>query len=155
MLVGVLLALVFFSLCAFVLNGIVRHLDRLPSVEQFSQPKFVDHRALKACALDIKKLEKRIRDQAAKLFTNDAIDPHESTWQSLEERRLEIVARCKLNRSGTHPAHASLLTAIENIESQIRAFHLLYDKHQRESVEYSMQAQRAVRDALIQLTVKK
>ena len=126
--VAAILTLAFCALLGFVLNGIVRHLDRMPSVEQFTQPTSVDKRALKACAADLDKLEKKVRKEAAQLFQSISHDAHESRWQALETSRLEIIARCKLNKPGSHLAHASLVLATEHIESQLRAFNLLYAK---------------------------
>jgi hypothetical protein len=136
------------ALFAFVGRGIIGHLDRMPSVDQFAQPDFVDHRALKACAEDLNKLERLVRKEAAILFTSIGPTPHEPVWQSLKKDRLKIIARCMLNEDGTHPAHHSLQVAAENIESQIRSFYLLYEKHQIESAEYSSQSREAIREAL-------
>lgn len=152
--VAAILALAFFCLVGFVVNGIVKHLDRLPSVDQFTEPKSVDKRALIACATDLKKLDSRIRKEAAKLFQSELRDPHEALWQALEKSRLEIIARCKLNKPGSHAAHASLVAATEHIESQLRAFHLLYSKHLRESGDYSSQAQEEIQKALQTLKTK-
>ena len=138
----------FCLLLGFVLNGIVKHLDRMPSVDQFAQPQSVDNRALKACTIDLQKLEVRIRKEAARLFESPNPVTGEPIWQNLEKARLEIMARCKLTTPDSHPAHASLVNATEQIESQIRAFNLLYAKHLKESSDYSGVAQKELEEAL-------
>ena len=139
--VGAFLAVIFAVLIIFLVNGIVKHLDRLPSVEQYRQLQTVDGRALKACALDLKQLELKIRTQAGKILSQSKADPHEQIWQSFEEQRLKIVARCKLNQESSDLAHISLAKSAELVESELRSFHLLLAKFNRESQEYSAEFQ--------------
>ena len=129
----------------FLVNGIVRHLDRLPSIDQYQQLRTVDSRALKACALDLQQLEIKIRNQAGKILTEPQAGAHEEVWQSFEERRLKIVARCKLNQESSDPAHVSLAKSAELVESELRSFHLLLEKFNRESKEYASEFQAEIR----------
>ena len=143
--VGAFLAVIFAVLITFLVNGIVKHLDRLPSVDQYRQLQTVDSRALKACALDLKQLELQIRNQAGKILSQPKAGAHEQVWQSFEEQRLKIVARCKLNQESSDPAHISLAKSAELVESELRSFHLLLAKFNRESKEYASEFQAELR----------
>ncbi|MEE2901865.1 MAG: hypothetical protein VYC39_06020 [Myxococcota bacterium] len=154
--VGVFLAIIFAILMTFLVNGIVRHLDRLPSVEQYRQLQTVDSRALKACGLDLQQLEINIRNQAGKILSQPKAGAHEEVWQSFEEKRLKIVARCKLNQESLDPAHVSLAKSAELVESELRSFHLLLAKFNRESKEYASEFQAEILrfDALLKKLTK-
>jgi len=145
------------GLCGFMGRGIIHHLDRMPSADQFTQPSAIGHRALQACAEDLSRLERQTRGSLSNLFKHNRRTPHESVWQKLEHDRLRIIARCKLNHEWNPPlpAVSSLKTAADNIQSQIRSFHLLYSKYQRESAEYSTQSKHSIREATELLKIKR
>lgn len=153
--VGVVFALSIVAICAFVLRGIVRHLDRMPSIETFKKLESVDERALLACAEDLDRLSTRIRREAGKVLTElpaareGGTDQWEAVASGFEQERLQIVARCRLDEPGGDAAAKDLHTAAEEIEALLRSYSLLYARHREDGQKSAVRAydayQRAVR----------
>ena len=136
-------------LWSFMLRGIIGHLDRMPSADQFDRPGEVDVRALRACGDDLIKLEIAIRKLAAKRLTRLPPYPEaaEDPWDALDRTRLQVVARCHLDRQSDDPAHQKLHDAAHEIERLIRAYALAEDRHENEVVGHSTDALEAVSSA--------
>lgn len=154
--VQLLFTLAIMGLCAVILRGIVRTLDRLPSVETLDRLELVDERALRACAEDLDKLEARVRlaagDALAAAPGGPAnVERWRATTEAIEVDRLRIVARCRLEEGSDDPVVRDLRLAGQSIESLIRSYHFLFARHQAEGVPESQSAREAVkraRDAL-------
>lgn len=142
-------------LCAFVLRGIIRSLDRMPSATRSSVT--VDVRALRACAEDLASLERRLRLSAAELMGRPGTEPAE-TWQTfagkLELERLAIVTRCNLDDPSPDPAVNDLRTAASEIEAMASSYGLLYDRLKADGREHSREATEAIRRAATALETR-
>lgn len=149
--------LIFVALLVFgavvTLRGIIRHLDRLPSVDALYKTPTVDVRALRACAEDLEKLEARVRVVAGRAFSEPP--PEEGPapeWQTvtseLELERLSIVARCRLSEPSDDPAVKDLEDAATHVESLMRSYALQYGRHVEDGVHESRETRRALKRAL-------
>lgn len=141
-LVQVVFAVAIIVLCSFVIRGIVRHLDRMPSVEEFQRAELIDGRALRACADDLEKLEATIRLTAGRRISQLAAPTRTAgdAWEDLERQRLTIIARCRLDDPGDDPVGRHLQTAADDVELLIRAFALLEERHSKANRGYSTEA---------------
>lgn len=158
-LVGAIFAVAVVVACVLVMRGIIRHLDRLPSLEGLAKPKVVDVRGLRACAEDLERLEVRIRTSAGLAFTELPVDgAAESPWdvhaKALELERLQIVARCRLNEPTTDGAVADLEKAVGELEELLRAYSLLYARHEESGIPHAKEAREALRRALAALAAR-
>ncbi len=137
-------------LCVLVLRGIIRSLDRMPSPATQHSLAPVDVRALRACAEDLERLERRLRTASADLLTRDTETPPED-WQTFaqpyEMERLTIVARCNLDAGSNDPVVRDLKTAASAIEDLARNYSLLYDRHKENGIPRSKEAAEALRRA--------
>jgi hypothetical protein len=137
-------------LCFIVLNGIIRSLDRLPSTPGVRPEGPVDVRALRACAEDLERLEKRLRIAAGELLSSPPDAPAES-WQTFaqpyEMERLTIVARCNLEADSNDPVVRDLKTAASALEDLARSYALLYDRHKESGAPRAKDAAEALRRA--------
>ena len=129
------------SLCGLLIRGVIRHLDRMPSVATFASLDAVDERALLACGEDLRKLEVEVRARFAKLITGPPQASNDAPWDALERRRLEIVARCRLSELGDDPLATALNTAAGEIERLIRGFALMFERYDNEVRGHSSEAQ--------------
>lgn len=149
--VGAIFALLLLVIATGVLRGIIQRLDRLPSVETFLGPEQVDDRALGACAEDLTRLEARIRLAAARNFGRDMTMEQPPDWRveapRLETERLRIVARCRLHEPAGDAVVADLATASDRLESMLRAYNLLFDRHVDDGERSSVEARSALRRA--------
>jgi hypothetical protein len=150
--VGGIFTIVLVVCSILVLRGIIRHLDRLPSVDALYKTPNVDVRALRACAEDLDKLEAKVRSHAGKAFSDlpedDAPVP---SWQALggelEHERLTIVARCRLHEPSEDAVVKDLEEAANHIEVLIRSYALLYARHATDGVPESREARRVLKRA--------
>lgn len=153
--VGLLFAALLLVVAFGVLRGVIQRLDRLPSVESFTPPDRVDDRALRACAEDLDRLEARIRTTAGRSFARDPRAPETPDWQEeseqLETERLRIVARCRLHESGTDAVVTDLTTAADQLETMLRSYNLLFDRHAADGEKASMEVRAALERALAAL----
>jgi hypothetical protein len=143
----------------FVLRGIIRHLDRLPSVDAIHQPASVDLRALKACADDLEKLEARVRVLAGKAFAAVPVEGEKAAeWQALaaglELERVTIVARCRLHEPSSDVVVKDLETAANAIENLLRSYALIYGRHVEDGISQSVDARRALGRAMTALRAR-
>lgn len=148
-LVGGIFTVALAAMCAFILRGIIRTLDRMPSVENLVQPGAVDTRALRACAEDLDKLEARTRKEAGKAFASDGdeADAWEPIARALELERLQILARCHLHQASDDPVVHDLATAASGIEGQLRSYSLLYARHRGDGAPLSRETRSALERA--------
>ncbi|MCK6550941.1 hypothetical protein L6R52_34205 [Myxococcota bacterium] len=158
-LVGAIFAIAVVVACVLVFRGIIRHLDRLPSLEGLDKPKVVDVRALRACAEDLDRLELRIRTLAGQAFAELPVEgAAQSPWdvhaKQLELERLSIVARCRLNEPTTDGAVADLEKAVGELEELLRSYSLLYARHKESGIPSSKEAREALRRALAALAAR-
>lgn len=134
-------------LCLLTLRGIVRTLDRLPSVDRLHQPEQVDARALAACAEDLLRLEEQTRTLAARALTEPAHAPREP-WaertRELEVERLRITARCRLSEASDDTLVNDLAQAASAVEALTRTYGLLYDRYRTEGQPRSLEAAEAL-----------
>jgi hypothetical protein len=149
----ILFVVVLVALCAFVLRGIIRTLDRLPSISTFQKLDSVDERALLACADDLDKLNLRTRREAGRVFTEipgpkSTADGWEPIGNKLEQERLQIVARCRLDEAGEDPVAQDLHRAADEMEEVLRSYSLLYARHKEDGLKHAVQAEEAYRRAL-------
>lgn len=137
-------------LCGGVLRGIIRSLDRMPSASGVRPDGPVDVRALRACAEDLERLERRLRLGAGELLVRDPEIPMES-WQSFaqafELERATIVARCNLDSGSDDPVVRDLKSAASAIEDLARNYGLLYERHEENGIGHSKDALEALRRA--------
>lgn len=125
--------LTFVAMMGFMLRGIIRHLDRMPSIESFERLDTVDSRALRACAEDLLKLEIQIRTVAGtRLAAVDNPVPAEQIWENFERDRLTIVARCQLDDGRDDSAAQEVASGADALELLIRGFALLEERHTKE-----------------------
>lgn len=138
-------------LCALTLRGIIRTLDRLPSVDRLHQPDQVDTRALIACADDLMKLEAATRRLAARALTETnptgPLVPWAEHTRALEIERLSVVARCRLSEPADDPAVRDLARAASALEALMRSYGLLYDRFRAEGHASHRDAVRAISSA--------
>jgi hypothetical protein len=137
-------------LCTAVLRGIIRSLDRLPSPSGVRPDGPVDVRALRACAEDLERLERRVRIGAAELLASEPeveAEPWQSFAQSLEMERFTIVARCNLDGSSDDPVVRELRSAASAIEDVVRSYALLYERHRENGLPRSRDAAKALERA--------
>lgn len=154
-LVMAIFSIVLVLICVLILRGIVRHLDRLPSVAAIAKPKVVDLRALRACAEDLERLEGRVRSAAGLVFAALPPDPRAAaagagpnvspmTWDELarplEVERIGIVARCRLNEPSEDVAVRDLEHAAGQIEELMRSYALLYARHLEGGLPHALDA---------------
>jgi hypothetical protein len=136
-------------LCVVVLRGIIRSLDRLPSASGVRPDGPVDIRALRACAEDLERLEKRIRLGAGELLARDAEtqEPWQTVGQTFELERATIVARCNLDASSDDPVVRDLKAAASAIEDLARSYALMVERHRENGLPRSRDAIEALRRA--------
>jgi hypothetical protein len=151
-LVGVIFTVAVVVAAVVILRGIIRHLDRMPSVDALSKPARVEVRALRACAEDLGKLEAIVRQNAGLLFSQvPAEDQAPVDWEQisrpLEIERLGIVARCRLNEPSSDPAVGELEKASNEIDALIRAYALLYSRHLESALPHAIEARAALKRA--------
>jgi hypothetical protein len=151
-LVGLIFALAIAVVAVFVLRGIIRRLDRLPSVDALLKPTVVDVRALRACAEDLDKLEVRIRALAGRAFSELPPEGQRAAdWQALsadvELERISIVARCRLHEPNEDPVVKDLEEAANHLEALMRSYGLLYGRHEDDGLLHSTDAKRALQRA--------
>jgi hypothetical protein len=122
------------GLCFVVLRGIIRSLDRMPSTAVRTDGP-VDDRALRACAEDLERLERRLRTAAGELLAGDA---SAESWQAFaqpyELERLGIVARCNLEADSSDPVVRDLKVAASALEDLARSYALVYDRHKEDGL---------------------
>ena len=135
------------SLCGLLIRGVIRHLDRMPSVGTFASPDSVDGRALRACGDDLLKLEADVRTRFAGLIAGGAVVSGDEPWNELESRRLKIVARCRLSEPGEDPLATNLNAAAGEIERLIRGFALMFQRYENEVWGHSKDAQESIQRA--------
>jgi hypothetical protein len=133
--VRIVFALVILVISVLVLRGMIRYLDRLPSVDVRFKPQRVDNRALAACAEDLERLAGRIRLAAGHAFSLvPAADSEAALWgtqsRQFEVERLRIVARCRLDEASEDPVVRDLDQASNGIVALLREYNLLYDRYQ-------------------------
>jgi hypothetical protein len=150
--VGLIFALVLVVAAVLVLRGIVRHLDRLPSVDALYKTPDVDVRALRACAEDLEKLEAKVRLIAGRAFSELLVeDLPVPEWQSfggeLELERLSIVARCRLHEPREDAVVNDLEEAANHLEALIRSYALLYARHADDGARESREVRRILKRA--------
>lgn len=155
-LVVAIFAAVILAAGVFVLRGIVRHLDRLPTVDKLEKPSVVDVRGLRACAEDLDRLETRVREGAGKMLASLSRDQERMTaarelTEELSLELLRIVARCRLHEVSSDPVVADLEAAANELELMIRAFAVLYDRHAEDVLPHSVEARRTLERATAQL----
>lgn len=158
--VRVLFFLAIAAFCAILLRGIVNTLDRLPTAETLDRPERVDDRALKACAIDLGKLEARVRAGGAEaLGAPSTLEAPDKAWKTaadaIELERLKIVARCHLQDDLDDPAARELADAAQRIENLIRSYHFLHARHLKDGAEESREAKRALERALQTLDARR
>lgn len=151
-LVGVIFGLAIAVVAVFVLRGIIRRLDRLPSVDALFKPNVVDVRAMRACSEDLDKLEARVRLLAGRAFSELPPEGQKiPDWQVLsadvELERLSIVARCRLHEPSSDPVVKDLEDAANHLEALMRSYALLYGRHEDDGVTHSIDAKRALQRA--------
>jgi hypothetical protein len=149
--VGFVFATLLLVVTSGVLRGIIQRLDRLPQVETFLRPEHVDDRALRACADDFERLELKIRTVAGRSFARDPSLDSAPNWKSeapaLETDRLRIVARCRLHEASGDAVLVDLSTAGDRIESMLRSYNLLFDRHRDDGEKASVEARAALNRA--------
>jgi hypothetical protein len=133
-------------MCVLVLRGIIRSLDRLPSGGVAANGP-VDVRALRACAEDLERLEKRLRNAAADLLAREPnqSEPWRAFIESYEVERLTIVARCNLEDSSNDPVVRDLRAASSAIEELARSYALVYERHLEHGLPRAREATEALR----------
>jgi hypothetical protein len=136
--VRIVFALVILVISVLVLRGMIRYLDRLPSVDVRFKPQRVDNRALAACAEDLERLAGRIRIAAGHAFSViPAQDAEVALWESqarqFEIERLRIVARCRLDEASEDPVVRDLDQASNGVVSLLREYSLLYARFEVEA----------------------
>lgn len=143
-----LLAIAIVVLCALVLRGIIRTLDRLPSMEAMQRLEVVDTRALAACAEDLERLELRVRRAGSDaLGQAEALPPpddFETVVAELETERLKVVARCRLDEPRGDPAMEELARAAASVERLLRDYVLLVQRFGAEGRTESRETQEAL-----------
>jgi hypothetical protein len=147
--VVLLFALAIATLCGFILRGIIRTLDRLPSSAGLHRPEEVDVRALRACAEDLERLEARIRRAGGEAVSGafpeeQAALDWRRTADALELERLTIVARCHLEEPGADPAQRELSFAAAKIEALLSGYGLLRARFEAETGLDARDARRAL-----------
>lgn len=157
--VRILFMLAIVGFCAIILRGIIRTLDRLPSVEHLDRLELVDERALRACAEDLERLEARVRRAGGESLMRADSKADAEQWRAtadvIEVDRLRIVARCRLEESATDPVAAELAKAAQAVEALIRSYHFLHARHVAEGLPESQAAKGAIRRALETLDQRK
>ncbi len=157
--VRILFALAIVGFCAIILRGIIRTLDRLPSVERLDRPERVDERALRACAEDLERLEARVRrsggEALARADSKVGAEQWKVTADAIEVDRLRIVARCHLEEASADTAASELANAARSMESLIRSYHFLHARHVAEGLPESEAARASIRRALETLDERK
>ena len=130
---AILLAISITGLCALILRGIVRTLDRLPSTETMQRLEVVDSRAIAACAEDLERLEARVRKAGGEALAlaepAPAPEDFETVANTLETERLTVVARCRLDEPRGDVALEELARAAVGVEELLRAYTLLVQRH--------------------------
>lgn len=152
LLVGLIFGLAIAVVGGFVLRGIIRRLDRLPSVDALFKPQVVDVRALRACSEDLDKLEGRVRVLAGRAFSELPAEGQAPVdWQTLsaelELERVSIVARCRLHEPSADPVVKDLEDAANHVEALLRSYALLYGRHEDDGLLHSIDAKRALQRA--------
>ncbi len=155
-----LFALAIAVLCGFVLRGIVRTLDRLPSSAGLYRPDRVDDRALRACGEDLERLEARVRRAAGEaLGRGPEARGSDRAWAAvatkLELERLGVVARCHLEEPGQDPAQQALAGAAERLEALVGVYGLLVAREEREALPESEALRRALERAAAVLDARR
>jgi hypothetical protein len=158
-LVGIIFA-VLIAIGAFViLRGIIRHLDRMPSSDALQKPNLVDVRALRACAEDLERLERAVRQAGGAAFSGiPAEDAPVPDWEVLSRQfvvdRVAIEARCRLNEKSDDAAVAELETASNEIDALIRAYQVLYGRQVEDVLPHALNAESALRRANAALSTR-
>src|SRR5687767_7945275 len=158
--VGAVFAIAISTMGVLTLRGIIRHLDRLPTVEALVTPAKVDVRALRACAEDLERLEARVRLTATRAFgAAPGVDESKPVeWEALarplELERVSIVARCRLHEESADIVVGELETAANEIESLIRSYGLLHSRHLEDGYVHSRQTHRSLRRAAAALATR-
>jgi hypothetical protein len=136
-------------LCAIVLRGIIRSLDRLPSASGVRPDGPVDVRALRACAEDLERLERRLRLGAGEILARDpeTQEPWQTMAQTFELERATIVARCNLDAGSDDPVVRDLRSAASAIEDLARSYTLVWERHKENGLPRSRDAIEALRRA--------
>jgi hypothetical protein len=151
-LVGIIFTVAVVIASVVILRGIIRHLDRMPTVDALSKPAVVDVRALRACAEDLGKLEVSVRQSAGALISQVPLDEKPAgDWESLSRQleidRLGIVARCRLNEPSDDAVVSDLETASSELDALIRAYALLYSRHVGSGLPHAIEARAALKRA--------
>ena len=142
-----LFVLIITVLCLLTFRGIVRTLDRLPSIDRLHRPDRVDKRALAACAEDLLRVEQKTRALAARALTeppNVRLEPWAGRTHAIELDRLRIVARCRLTEPSDDPVVQDLALAATAVEALLRTYGLLYDRYRAEGRPSSREAAEAI-----------
>ena len=158
--VGILFTIAVVVTSTVILRGIIRHLDRMPSVDESKKPAIVDVRALRACSEDLERLEARLLATAgtwlSQLPAEGESAPKE--WEPLSRQfeidRLGIVARCNLSDPSSDPAITDLQEASNELESVIRAYGLLYSRHLEDGLPHAVEARAALKRANTALSAR-
>lgn len=158
--VRILFFLAILAFAAIIIRGIVRTLDRLPSVDRLHQLEHVDERALRACADDLERIEVRVRKlggETLALPPSKTIDP--ASWRTamdqIEVERLRVVARCRLQDGSDDPVVVDLLAASNSIEALARSYQFLFARHASEGLPHSERARASIQQALETLRARR
>lgn len=150
--VGLIFVIVLLFGAVVTLRGIIRHLDRLPSVDALYKTPDVDVRALRACAEDLEKLEARARTTCGRAFAE--LPPLEGPlpeWQTfgapLELELLTIVARCRLHEPSEDAVVKDLESAAIHLEAMLRSYALLYARHVDDGARESRESRELLKRA--------
>lgn len=137
------------------IRGIIRHLDRLPSIETFDRPQHVDDRALLACAEDLDRLENDIRKKAARAFAQAEEAAWNQTANELELARRTIIARCRLDEPHDDPVVSDLLSAAVDIERLLHFYGVLHSRFEEEALTKAASVRSALSRAQEALSSRK
>lgn len=125
-----------------VLRGILTNLDRMP-IEGMPTSSELNPAALKACAVDLEALGKRLQTKVSGRFAEGEVERHAVPWSKIEQRfeaeRLRIIAYCRLDRPHEGEAHEALRKAVVDFETLLRAYRRI-DLRYEESVVEPMKA---------------
>ncbi len=141
--VGLIFALAITVPSIFILRGIIRVLDRLPSAETMYRPQQVDTRGLLACAEDLERLELKMRRAAADYLIQPSGADWKSIAQGLEVERLSLMARCHLE-APHNPAAQELAHAAHQLEGLLRSHSLLFERHGVDAAAHSQESRAAL-----------